>query len=915
MKSLAYISLIVILLALCMPQRARRLSPASAEATAAYAPSAAETGKAGRQTGKSESELIKLFDHYYRMADTCFMRQDFTGTHRNVVKALDISKQMAEPVSTSHLLTTLYQANVVPFRTNKNGINLVDNAVKRAHDYANRIAELPQPTTPAAIAHRKQQEQQAQEGLFEAYIFKAILYGQHNADSLNYREACANYHRYATAELIQKYSSYYWRAESYEQDLRHNIDSVIILRQRIADPLERQRALFSVYMALSDWPTAKLYADSIDKMTRTLDAQIQQVTSAEMEKLFLKNDLDIETAEQNAALQEAEANQRSALLEQQRVKMESERTDNEKRRLQLEKDNHDRQLRLDSATMRQRQAEWQHKSMEHRALLAQQERESMQMTMLTWAAVVAILLALAAFMAWWVRSGHRQMQRVRDINDSLRQTRDEALEAARKKDEFIAGMNDDITVPLDELALQAHKLTDPNATYTDEERMEIGQRAQEAGTRIVDYVNNVLHPADNASLSTHERDEKLVEETRRRLQHSRGAALSVIVIMLAVTFIQPSAAVLSREDQNSQQQTLPNPPLGGRGYQHLSPTTQHLSPTTGPTIGDQISEHTPALAIVSKKLPLWGQGGSTNPYKIDDEVYRRFVKFRGAVKDSAKVFAMGNELLRFCQQRNEKKGYCMTLSYLMQWIENNKRNMNYHPVLNLLREKSKEYGYMQYYYNSYYQEANLLRASGKISAAVIVINKMEREVEKTGNPYGKYYYYMARAMLSDYESDPAGLVMWEKKMIEANELLETKQDISSRYLDILRHTPNGWYSAEGKHLLQKALQEARTQNAKVTVYCDMAYYAILNHDTLHFREYSDIAAKLLKGSGDYRPIHTNLIFAYDCALRGRLDSAYYWLNRMSSKLDRIKYSLVLAEHFNDIEKALTLRDKLNDERS
>ena len=127
----------------------------------------------------------------------------------------------------------------------------------------------------------------------------------------------------------------------------------------------------------------------------------------------------------------------------------------------------------------------------------------------------------------------------------------------------------------------------------------------------------------------------------------------------------------------------------------------------------------------------------TNPYKIDDELYKIYERaFKERTNRQGMVIA--DTLYRQAVAKDDKKAACLALTIPMHCYMNNNDSAAFFQAVHRLQEVSRANGYLQYYYHGYNNLIIWLLNNGHSLAALQMAEKMKQEARKDRNDYGLF---------------------------------------------------------------------------------------------------------------------------------------------------------------------------------
>ena len=858
MKNLSYIFLAAMLLTLCIiPQGAESRSD-----------TVSNRKFFDRSLTKDSSMLLildvynkalrtnnpdELFASYSLLCEQCVKCGDYESAKEYALKAIEIDKGLPVRNSISHLFVLLYRSLYEYDPSRVSGFSYVNEAVYRA---------------------------KSDEDIFEAYICLADYSGRRGLYK-TYLHARENYKRYATVENIAKHNVMYNRAESFHHAFLNDIDSAVIVLNKIKNKIQRVSSISSIYRTTHRWDMAMRYADSTDLYHRQESNYDLTHNATQIEALVEKSNLEYARYTENYEIALAQAEIRKSMLLREQLLLESERAENQAKH--LEQKNRERMyaMRLDSARVKQQNIEISHREVENGIKAMEEERMQITIGIIILSVVCVVLGMVALFMWLWARSGNRMTANMRALNARQEKLREEAVNASKGRDSFIKNMSEEMQIPLRQVTEYSRILADPNTTLTDDERMEYGVLVQEKSQKIIDHINSILNPDEYVTDEDRESEEVRIEAARKKYQ----AMMTVVFLFLllsSVSYANRSALSTFFSKSTVTKETI-------SVHEDRKGEKKKINEADSFVLG--LAEE---LAVVDKPLKRYVHDVQMEAYMVNYQpkmlqpIINKNVKKAVAAKDTL--------------------GHCLLLCIQMRSYKLHGTLQEFHIAEDALKTEAKKYGIDRFYYYAYKEEIERYLRDKDFFHALRILDFLDKEKVK-GNKTAEFYEYFSRMMISRERDEPSGVTQWAEKVLELNKELKIKQDYSQVFIEIFRSTKNAVYSQYGDSLLNMALKTANNDYARLVAYLEKAFRAGTNQDSLLYYSCMAQADSLKKMIPVYIP-REYIARAYHWVFQGDIAKALKIMTLEENRITRYRLQLALARRFKLYHSALMIRDSL-----
>lgn len=789
----------------------------------------------------------ELFESYSMICELCVRYGDYKSVREYAMKAIEIDKKQPVRKSTSHLYILLYRSLLEHDPSQVTGYSYICEALSRAKTDEDRFE-----------ANLAMADYCVRKGLRKTYFMT--------------RE---KYMPYATKDFIRRYSTLFLRAEAYRHIYNNDIDSALLVLNRITVPKYRTASILRLYRIIGKWDKAMQYADSTDMYLRIENYSEEAQNISQIEALVERSNISYARLRENYEIALSKADIQRRMLLQENLRLEAERGENETEKLQQRAKMRMYTMRLDSARMKQQRIELSHREAE--AKLKAIKEEKFQITLgIIILAIIAFVLALVALFMWlWVRSGRRMTANMMALAERQEKLRQEAVAASRGRDSFIKNMSEEMQVPLKEVSEYAKILASPDSKLSDEDRMVIGIDVQEKSTKIIDHINSILNPDEYVTNEERESEEQRIEEARKKYL----ASLSVVLLLLVM-----SPIVTARRDH-----------LAGVPHREYSKLTafQNAAPNTYAD-SSTLSLHDIIRIMSSEEKPYL--------------TFVQQVAYRNDY-DPKRVEPFVETALSKAVALKDTMAHCMLLSIRMRCHRLHGTYQEFYNAAQQVRNVSSKYGIMRFYYYSFKEEIVRCLHDGDIFHALRILDFLESQKIATGNRTAEFYEYFSRMMISRERDEPAGVVEWAKKALEVNREVKIRWDISQIYLEIFRHTKDAVHSDYGANLLDYALRTAITQQELVAVYLEKAFCAGSNLDSAEYYKNITLADSVKYIAPTYYT-REHIARAYHWVFKNNIYKALQEMQKEDDPVIRYRFQLALAKRNNMYQEALAIRDSL-----
>lgn len=225
-----------------------------------------------------------------------------------------------------------------------------------------------------------------------------------------------------------------------------------------------------------------------------------------------------------------------------------------------------------------------------------------------------------------------------------------------------------------------------------------------------------------------------------------------------------------------------------------------------------------------------------NPWKINDECYKYFVKARQHMGDSL-ILVYGDSMRLKALEVGDNKAYVISLLQPLTHYTDLYDLDKMQECMEAVQAAAKKYGYMQYYFNAYAIVINAHLRNAAYNAALQLAQKMQTEARAENNAYGIWdSYSRLGGIYVSLNNLPEAKKNYEAAIALGHTVPE--QSLCSIYRNLTNISQT---REEADKYMQKALEAARHQQDSMQVLQLMAEKYFAFHDTANFlRVYDEI---------------------------------------------------------------------------
>lgn len=293
-----------------------------------------------------------------------------------------------------------------------------------------------------------------------------------------------------------------------------------------------------------------------------------------------------------------------------------------------------------------------------------------------------------------------------------------------------------------------------------------------------------------------------------------------------------------------------------------------------------------------------------NPYKINDELYKIYLKAHDN-RTSTTGVAYSEEMYRKAVALGDKKAECLALTVPMLYAANTSNDALFEKNLKALQDKALQTDYVQYFYYGMTIKVNRYINDNKLADALQYLIKMQEYAQKHKHLYGIYTGYRNIALIHFRRGEIYQSLDSYKAALDFGSQYFKNQDMAGNYRGMaMCYYVLGEYQ-DMYDSLKKGLAVAKSRQAKefITVILPIALYNL--GKMKEFNECCDEAIELSK-----KMIGKNSQDEYYrlCALRslanGDLEKAKMLIESISSAVERYRLLTLYYEKKLDVANML-----------